>query len=61
MPANLYKILARSSLLVLPVVSVIIGYVIGDFMGLRGWWLFGLTVIEAMIGLVAGIKLLCLT
>lgn len=58
MPASLFKILVRSSLLVLPVVSVVIGYVIGDFMGLHGWWLFGLTVIEALIGLLAGLKLL---
>ncbi len=55
------KLLAYSSLLILPLVSVLIGYVIGCVMGLSGGWLLGLAVIEAVIGLLSSVKLILLT
>ena len=55
------KLLAYSSLLILPMLSVLIGYVIGCFMGLSGGWLLGLAVAEALIGLLSSWKLILLT
>jgi hypothetical protein len=55
------KLLAYSSLLILPSVSVLIGYVIGCCMGMSGGWLLGLAVLEALIGLVSSVKLILLT
>ena len=56
--AWVYAIFARVCLVILPVISVSIGYFIGDYMGLHGWWLVGLAVMEAMVGLLAAIKLM---
>ena len=57
---RLNKTLAYLLLVVLPVVSVIIGSLIGRVMGVEGWWAVGLVVLEAAIGFLTGVKLLYL-
>lgn len=43
--------------IIFAVVAVLIGDQVGRVMGLSGWWLAGLGVIEAIIGLLCGLKM----